>query len=123
MKTQVKALLTLSALTMVALLNGCGRAQVPMTPQFQSAPRQVSALNNQSQEILLQFTPRTDRRMAQVTFEKYGLRTVNFLPNLNTYVVTVDHAVSADTMRLMLASLSRESNVRNVEVNGRVGMY
>ncbi len=124
MKTQVtKTVFSLSILALITTFNSCGRTQAPIAPRTFAPQLHAMAAQNTTQQVLVQFKGSAGRQQLQAFNTKYGLRTVNYLPQLDTYVLTVSHSVSASDMRLMLSSMSRESVVRNVEMNGQMGAF
>lgn len=126
MKSTLKnTLFSLGMFALITSVNSCGRAVAPVATQFNSIPQQ--AIRNQSvantPQVLVQFHTDAGRQALQSFNQKYGLRTVNYIPGINTYVMGVSAFASHQELQLMVSHMSRESVVRNVEINGEMGLF
>lgn len=126
MKSTLKNLVfSLGMFALVTSVNSCGRAVAPVATQFHSLP-QHTMVRSQSvapaAQVLVQFTPSAGRQALQNFNQKYGLRTVDYIPGINTYVMGVNAFASTQELHLMVSNMSREAVVQNVELNGEIGL-
>lgn len=126
MKSIIKnTLFSLGMLALITSVNSCGRSVTPVATQFQNLPQTTlrSQTITQAPQILVQFHNAAGRQSLANFNQKYGLRTLNYIPGIDTYVMGVNQMASGQDLQIMLASMSREDVVRYVEVNGEMGLF
>jgi hypothetical protein len=126
MKSTIKnTLFSLGMLALITTVNSCGRAVTPVATQFHNLPQNTLRSQNvaQAPQILVQFHSAAGRQALANFNQKYGLRTLNYIPGIDAYVMGVSQIASGQDLQIMLASMNREDVVRNVEMNGEMSLF
>jgi len=126
MKSTIKnTLFSLGMLALITTVNSCGRTVPPVATQFHNLPQNTlrSQTVAQAPQILVQFHTAAGRQAMAHFNQKYGLRTLNYISGIDTYVMGISATATGQDLQVMLASMMREDAVRNVEFNGEMGLF
>lgn len=114
MKTRINTIITsLVAASTILAVTGCGRVNNPMTAAMPLQPVYTQAA---PQQVLVTFKANVTRQSINEFHAKYGTRTVQILPQLNTHVVELDRTVGIQAVQLV-KYLKKDTLVAHVELN------
>lgn len=118
----MRKIFTTSLILSAALaLSACGRSAMPNT-SYHSLPQTVKSQSvRQATQLIVRFQPNATRLAMQNFNQKYQLQTVNYLPQLNAYVMNMRAAVSSQAaLQAMLNSMQSEAVTSLVEINHEI---
>lgn len=102
------------------LLTACGRTQLPTSP-YRSMPVSVRAQSSVQQapvQLIVRFRKDVTRTALQEFNKKYQLQTVNYLPQLDAYMMVLRAPVTSQAaLSAMVNNMQNEAVTTLVEVN------
>ncbi len=104
------------------LLSACGRAEMPSTA-YRSLPTMVSTqgVAKAPVQLLVRFNKNVSRTALQAFNQKYQLQTVNYLPQIDAYVMSPKAAISSQAaLQALVGSMKKEAVAALVEVNAEI---
>lgn len=118
----IRKLSTLSLVLGTAMMmSACGRTNLPVS--YRSLPQTVQAQTAQSKpvQLIVRFNQNVSRMALQAFNQKYNLQTVNYIPQLNAYVMNVRAAITSQAaLNAMVDRMQQEAVAAMVEVNHEI---
>ena len=103
------------------MMSACGRTNLPVT--YRSLPQTVNAQTAQSKpvQLIVRFNQNVSRMALQAFNQKYNLQTVNYIPQLNAYVMSVRSTITSQAaLTAMVTRMQQEPVTAMVEVNHEI---
>lgn len=98
----------------------CGQISSPVQTQPQTTAPKIKVQRQdiyKAQEIIVKFKGQLTRHQTRDFHAKYGLHTVNFMPQIGTHVMILSPDVRL-SVEQVVSYLNQDPNVAYAEVNG-----
>lgn len=105
------------------LLSACGRGEMPSTA-YRSLPTQVRAQSVATKapvQLIVRFNKNVSRTALQAFNQKYQLQTINYLPQIDAYIMTPKAPIASQAaLQAMVGSMQQEPVAALVELNAEI---
>lgn len=112
----------LTTLTAAVMLTACGQSRMPVGTQMPTQMQRMSAPQFQAdQQVMVRFRPGASRTAIQQFGARFQLQTVNFLPELNVYVMRFRQPLASQSaFQTAVSHMSQDPAIALVEINQRI---
>ncbi|PKL77251.1 MAG: hypothetical protein CVV27_06135 [Candidatus Melainabacteria bacterium HGW-Melainabacteria-1] len=117
-----KLMATTLILSSALALSACGRTQIP-SATFHSLPRTVNTqvAKQAPVQLIVRFRKDASRTALQAFSHKYQLQTLNYLPQIDAYIMTLRAPLAGQAqLQAMLGRMQQESVAALVEINHEI---
>ncbi|MEZ0373082.1 MAG: hypothetical protein ACAI44_28585 [Candidatus Sericytochromatia bacterium] len=103
------------------MMSACGRAQVPGAAFHSQPTRVVSAQDAGPVQLIVRFNKNVTRMALQAFNQKYQLRTVNYLSQLDAYIMVPRAPLASQAaLQAMISHMQQEPVANLVEINHEI---
>lgn len=113
----------LTTLTAAVMLSACGQSRLPVgAAQMPTQMQRMSTPQFQAdQQVMVRFRPGASRTAIQQFGARFQLQTVNFLPELNVYVMRFRQPLASQSaFQTAVSRMSQDPAIALVEINQRI---